>query len=360
MFRTLISALTPGRDRPARPLPFDFLTETTASVLAASPAARIIDSFEHIDGIPVPDWDAFSDRLEELGGEQMGAQAWSEAEQTWLAHLGSALGPSYRLARQGDCLILSCMADRQLTSLFDFIRGKSRQITRLLDGLAGRPEWGHDILIVFADHESYYRYVSRYYPEAGEFGLSAGMQINAGCSHFVMVQDDFSTLEPTIVHEMTHNYLSHLPIPVWLNEGIAVNMEVQLCRSALTDLGPQQMREKHQQFWDAARIQEFWSGQSFRRSDDASLLSYDLARILVARFSADWPRFRAFANAAQADDAGAASASEHLEIALDTAVMAIIDAEPDGDWHPDPARWLVVAPEHGNFVLQPHRMRSSR
>lgn len=359
MFRTLISALTPGRTPPARPLPFDLLTELTVSLLAASPAARIIDSFEHIDGIPVPDWDAFGDWLEDLAGEQMRAQAWSEAEQIWLAHLGTALGPSYRLARQGDCLILSCMADRQLTSLFDFIRGKSQQITRLLDGLAGRPDWGHDILIVFADHESYYRYVSRYYPEAGEFGLSAGMQISAGCSHFVMVQDDFSTLEPTIVHEMTHNYLSHLPLPVWLNEGIAVNMEAQLCRSSLTDLGPQQMREKHQQFWDEAHIQEFWSGQSFRRSDDASLLSYDLARILVARFSADWPRFRAFANAAQASDAGATAASEYLNMALDTAVMAIIDAPPDGSWHPDPARWLQMA-EHEGIVLQPHLMRSGQ
>ena len=42
------------------------------------------------------------------------------------------------------------------------------------------------------------------------------------------------------------------------------------------------MHAKQRAFWDDARIQEFWSGASFLRADDRSMLSYDLARILVA------------------------------------------------------------------------------
>lgn len=360
MLKTFISAFAPGKARSARALPFELVTEATARSLIEGVDARLIDSFDRSDDIPVPDWNLFSDWLEGLASEQLQAQAWKDAEQIWLARLGRALGSSYRLARQSDCLILSCLEDRRLTSLFQFHRSKSRQIIRLLDGLAGQPEWGHDILIVFADPESYYRYVSRYYPDAGEFAMSAGMQINAGCSHFVMAQADASTLEPTIVHEMTHNYLSHLPIPAWLNEGIAVNMEMQLCQSALTDLRPQQMREKHQQFWNDAHIQEFWSGQSFLRSDDGGLLSYDLARLLVARFATDWPRFRTFANAAHVSDSGAAAADQHLQIELGTAVMALIDAQQhDRPWQPDPSGW-PLAPERGGFVLRPHPLGNAR
>jgi hypothetical protein len=41
---------------------------------------------------------------------------------------------------------------------------------------------------VLDSEEDYYRYVSIYYPSEGEFALSGGMFIHAGCPHFVVVR----------------------------------------------------------------------------------------------------------------------------------------------------------------------------
>src|SRR5262245_56107996 len=48
------------------------------------------------------------------------------------------------------------------------------------------------------------------------------MHISPGCSHFVTMKPDLYSVEPVVVHEMTHGCLSHLPIPAWLNEPAGV------------------------------------------------------------------------------------------------------------------------------------------
>ncbi len=125
--------------------------------------------------------------------------------------------------------------------------------------------------------------------------------------------------------------LGHLPIPVWLNEGLAVNTERRLTRST-AEHSPQQLRAKHLAFWSGREIQAFWSGQSFFQPGDASLLSYDLARIMVEQLSAmDWERFKCFVNNAKNTDAGAAAAQEHLGMDLGAVVCTLLEQE----WSPE-------------------------
>lgn len=267
----------------------------------------------------------------------------------WLLRVRDSLGGAYRLETQGRAIVLSSLEMNVARSTLGFMTKTPRRIMTVLDGVAAFPEWGHDILIVFDDDETYYRYVSHFYEEAGEFAASGGMFINDGCSHFVTMKSDLRVVEPTIVHEMTHACLSHLPIPAWLNEGLAVNTERRLSPPSVPDLlTPHQMHAKHKAFWDAARVQEFWSGKSWLRTDDGNMLSYDLARILVSEFAADWHAFRRFTLKADTSDAGHAAALEHLNIDLGAAVCAVLELEPDGSWRPAPDRW-PDPPERGAF-----------
>ena len=135
---------------------------------------------------------------------------------------------------------------------------------------------------------------------------------------------------------MTHGCVGHLPIPAWLNEGLAVNTEQRLSPHPMHVLTPQQMHGKHRRFWNDEAVQQFWSGKSFLRNDDGAMLSYDLARILVAQLSADWPTFRAFALAANIEDSGAAAAREHLQLELGAVVGVLLEREPEPAWAPDP------------------------
>jgi hypothetical protein len=222
------------------------------------------------------------------------------------------------------------------------------RIEKVLDGIAQVPLWGHDVLLVFEDEDSYYRYVSRYYPDDGEFAFSSGMHINAGCSHFVTFQADMRAIEPVIAHEMTHGCLNHLPIPAWLNEGLAVSTERRLSPPPGQAHTPAQLHWMHQQFWTEDTIQAFWSGKSFMRPDEGNLLSYDLARILTEQFAADWARFKSFVNSAKLDDGGHLAARQEIGVDLGGAVCALFGFEHSERWTPDPSAWQA-APEKGAF-----------
>ena len=307
-------------------------------------AASLVDA----GGFPVPDWAAVDRWIGTVPVESAKAEAWSSCERAWLEHLRVALGKDYRVRSQGSAILVSTLPAHVANATLAFVNKTVQRIVRVLDGLAAAPEWGSDILIVFDEDESYYRYVSHYYPEAGEFAGSSGMYINRGCGHFVTVKADLRSVEPVIAHELTHGCLSHLPIPAWLNEGLAVNTELRLCPPAQAPADPRQLHARHLKFWGATEIQEFWSGKSFLRTDEGNALSYDLARVLVSQFAADWDPFRQFALAADLADGAASSARQHLGIDLGAAVCAILEREPDPSWAPRPAAWHGD-PERGAF-----------
>ncbi|MDR1462534.1 MAG: hypothetical protein LBI68_05275 [Azoarcus sp.] len=294
---------------------------------------------QYVNKFPVPDWKAVSEWLGSLTDPGEQAKLWTSCEMAWLQHLRVALGPEYYLDEAGDSILLSPL-DRSISqATLGFMNKTQARISRILHDIALIPKWKKNILIVFDDDDAYYRYVSRYYLDDGEFARSSGMHINTGCSHFVTIRADLWAIEPVIAHEMTHGVLGHLPIPVWLNEGIAVNTEQRLCPPPRPLFTAREMHEKHLEFWGTKEIQEFWSGKSFLRTDDGNTLSYDLARILVSQFSSDWESFRGFVLAADARDAGATAAHEHLGVDLGASVAAIFKREDTAGWTPDLDAW---------------------
>lgn len=292
------------------------------------------------NGLPVLDWDAAQHWVDGIADEAAQARAWSQCERAWLEHLRVALGPEYQLREHSAALLLSTLEENVAEATLAFVNKTLQRVVRVLDGVAHVPEWGHDILVVFDDDDIYYKYVAHYYPEAGEFAGSGGMYINAGCGHFATVKADLRSIEPVIAHELTHACLSHLPIPVWLHEGIAVNTERRLCpQTGSAATTPQQMHKRHRKFWGPVEIQQFWSGKSFLRADDGNELSYDLARIMVSQFAATWDRFRPFVLSANVEDGGASAAAQHLGVDLGDAVSALLEQEPSAQWAPNPAAW---------------------
>ena len=211
-----------------------------------------------------------------------------------------------------------------------------RRIQSALDGLVAESESGKLCVLIFADHDQYYEYVANYHLDGGEYPLSSGMFIQHGYGHFVFVQDHLSSLEPIIAHELTHCMLQHLPIPAWLNEGIAVNTERRLSPPGPPLYTAAQMHEKHVAYWNERTIQAFWSGKSWRRHDDGNALSYDLATHFVSMAATDFDNFRNFANAATLRDSGDGAAREHLGYPLQHLAEAVLGPGP---WAPAPEKW---------------------
>jgi hypothetical protein len=228
-------------------------------------------------------WAQVESWLSDLASPAPRAAAWEAAERAWLLHFREALGPQFRLRKAKSAMLLSSLDDGVAKATLDYMERTLKRVAITLDGLAEIPPWGKDILIAFDDAESYYRYVSYYYPDAGEFAFSSGMYVDAGCAHFATVKADLHAIEPVIAHEMTHACLAHLPLPLWLNEGLAVNTEHRIAGVSGQPLGAQELHKKHLNCWSPQVIQEFWSGESFKRTDDGNMLSYDLARLMVVQ-----------------------------------------------------------------------------
>lgn len=298
------------------------------------PAFDVKAHLTMVEGLPQLDWDAVVGWLEATDDEALKAEAWGRAEGAWLAHMREALGGDYRLTESAQSIVLSSLTPPTAKAMLTYLERTHQRILQVLDGVAQLPTWGKDILIVFDDDDAYYRYASRYYPDAGEFAFSSGMYINSGCGHYITMKSDLSSIEPVIAHESTHGCLGHLPLPLWLNEGLAVNMEARLTGKLYSEWTPEEMRHKHLNFWGTAEVQQFWSGESFHRADEGNRLSYDLARILVEQFSTDWERFKAFVLAAHARDAGAEAAMAHLGVDLGAAVCALMDEPVLPGWAP--------------------------
>jgi hypothetical protein len=303
------------------------------------PDFQMVQHLDYHEGFPFLKWADAESWLSDLESPSSKAAAWEAAERAWLLHFRDALGPQFHLRETKSAMLLSSLDDGVAKATLDYMERTLKRVAGTLDGLAEIPPWGKDILIAFDDVESYYRYVSYYYPDAGEFAFSSGMYVDGGCAHFVTVKADLHAIEPIIAHEMTHGCLAHLPLPLWLNEGLAVNTEHRIAGVPGQPLTAQELHKKHSSFWGPQEIQEFWSGESFKRADDANMLSYDLARLLVAQFAKDWEAFKRFVLEADAVDAGAASAQENLQMDLGAAVCALLEKGPASQWGPEPSTW---------------------
>jgi len=298
--------------------------------------------------LPIADWG----RISEDAPAQMDAEAVhiyrTSAAREWLEALNHRLGEHYRITESGDFLLLSNLMDRPGEVFLASCQRLLGRIRRNLGALAVEQGMGKHVVMVFADEDDYYAYVSHYYPEDGEYAMSSGMFIKAGYGHFVLPLSILDSMEPVIAHELTHCLLQHLPIPAWLNEGLAVNTEhslyPQLAAPGAQMYFPHEIAAQHAAYWNPESIQLFWSGKSLLAADDGNRLSYDLAKKITALAAGDERAFRKFVAAAQMSDGGLA-AEQHLGYPVQNLLEAVLG---EGDWAPKPEAWMQGV-ERGQF-----------
>lgn len=183
---------------------------------------------------PIPEWEKVVVPESAERGEL--DHFWSTAAFTWLNELRLKLGDRYAIAESEQFMLLGALPERQRQLALEYAEKTRSRVLHLLAGIASDEGYGKFVMLVLHDHDAYYEYITNYYtdvPDADELAFSSGMYINHGYGHFVFVAEDLDRIEPVIAHELTHSLLAHLPLPAWVNEGIAVNTERRLCASSL-------------------------------------------------------------------------------------------------------------------------------
>ncbi|XDF34855.1 hypothetical protein RBH89_21995 [Paracidovorax avenae] len=309
------------------------------------PPFAFVDHVATAGGFPVVDWPAVEHWLDtlEAGAEREDARL--QCHRAWLMHLRSVLGSHFHLHETDHAFVLSSLEGSVARAAARYVWATRTRIRQTLGALAQFPPGHKSVLLVLDDEEWYYHYIGLFYPDHGEFAFSSGIFVGEGCPHFVVRRADLSAIEPVIVHELVHSALARLRLPLWIDEGIAVNAEFRLTAGPFPHAEMKELREQHLRFWGVPEIQQFWAGRSFSRTDEGSKLSYDLARTLVEHFGKTWEEFERFVQHARREDAGASSAQEHLGVDLGACVCALLGKPASDAWSPSTQG---VATPHGS------------
>ncbi len=297
------------------------------------------------EGFCHPDWEGIGKVIEESVAKPGWNAAWVGAARLWLEQICAELNGGYQVHETANFLILSNASKRVAKDVCKVCESTLARILKVLSGIASDDGFGKHVVLMFDSHETYYGYIT-YFHDEGEHPQSGGMCISRdGYVHFVFPSIDANGYGPILAHEMTHACLTHLPIPLWINEALAMRIEELVTRQQHFELD-RELYNRHRSYWNKNTIQQFWSGESWNIAGDSFELSYHLATVLWKKIEIDCEatieEIREFANRSHYEDAGEAAFIDIFEASLGDLVTDFLG---EGDWSPTPSQWLKP-PDH--------------
>lgn len=291
------------------------------------------------EGFVRPDWEAMAGVIEQSVPKSEWNFAWESVSRSWIEQIRRKLGGKYQIDETSNFMILSEAPARIIKEACRAYEEALRRILVSLQGVALDEGYGKHVVLMFTNLDDYYGYISYFYPE-GEHPMTGGVCLSGdGFVHFAFPTPDYSSYRRVLVHELTHGCLGHLPIPVWVNEALAMRMEQLICASEGFHLD-HEIYDKHTSFWNAETIQQFWQGSSWKISGDAFELSYHLAEILWRKIEVDLGASRSeicqFILDTHWEDAGEAACRANFDLSLRDLVADFLG---EGPWAPDPSKW---------------------
>jgi hypothetical protein len=313
-----------------------------------------IRSYLHTkQGFCHPDWEGMADLIERQLPESEWSVAWEAAARLWVERLRETLGGAYQILETPHFLILTEAPSSVGEDACTTCESALKSINHTFRGVASASGNGKHVILMFERSDDYYRYILYFYPD-GHHPMSSGVYLRGeGYEHIALLTEDYSSYRTVLVHELTHNCLSHLKPPTWLNEALAMRMERAICG---TDAYPldRELRDRHVKHWNPQTIQQFWSGKSWDIPGDSSELSYSLAQLLwqtiESELHAPPEALMAFIASARYDTGGEESFQMIFDLGLGDLVTEFLG---EGKWEPRPKSWgLRALPPNANIPLR--------
>lgn len=291
--------------------------------------SQVDGAFSFEEGFSRPDWRLISRAIQQQAiGPGESEVACNEAARQWVMQLQSDLGGDYRVKDSPRFILLSALDPKRSGEILAFAENTLDQICARLKDAAWNSRHGKHVILLFEEKDDYYQYVS-YFHRDGTHPASGGCLIHKDYVHIAAPYESFG-LRRMLAHELTHNCVVHLKLPLWLNEGLAMVFQraVAPTHQPLLDY---ELKERHLAFWNPENIQEFWSGISFRKPGDSNELSYSLAEIVLNLLQEQPGDWGAFLKQAQWGDAGQTAAMDCLGTDLGNVMSTFLG---EGDWRP--------------------------
>jgi hypothetical protein len=293
------------------------------------PAMTQLDmGFEVVEGFSRPNWTIIQEFIKGHVSKEDLSPAWRFVAVRWLQELAADLGGGARLRESEHFYCLSDLPVGSIGTLLDFAESARQTIRECLKTAVWGRFHGKHVLLVFSDPDDYYAYISYFYG-AGVHPQSGGVLIHKGYVHIALPAPTLAFTHSALAHELVHNHLCHLAIPLWLNEGLAVVIEGRITHRGVTVDG--ELVDRLRAHWNETNIQGFWAGTAFGIPGDESELSYSLAEILVCQLAAGECALDEFIKAADWRDGGQDAAARILGHGLEELASGLLGP---GNWRP--------------------------
>jgi hypothetical protein len=291
---------------------------------------QVESAFDFNEGYSRPDWKLIREMINKTIPAEKIPDAWTEAAIQWAQRVSADLGEECRVRRSNNFVSVSALRFEAAEQLLMFAEQTLEQIYAVLQGAAWKPANGKRMMFLFAEEDDYYQYVS-YFHRDGVHPTSGGCLIHGGYVHIAIPYSGGRRIRQTLAHELMHNCVAHLRLPLWLNEGLAVTFDRTVAQWQRPTLD-HDLRDRHFAFWSPLNIQEFWSGTSFGKPGDSNELSYSLAEILVNLLLSESKYFGLFVQHADWNDAGQTAALDILGVDLGSTAATFLG---EGNWRPN-------------------------
>jgi hypothetical protein len=291
---------------------------------------QVPGAFDFREGFSRPNWKIIAEAIKQSVTSEDRAKAWTDATLQWVERLRSNLGGEYRVRRSAEFILLSMLDSDASSSLLIFAEKSLRHIYESLQDAAWQWKHGKHVVLLFAEEDDYFQYLADYYAD-GIHPASGACLLHRGYVHIPMSFRDGKHIRRMLVHELAHNSVVHLQLPLWLNEGLAMLFEWTAIEWTQPILDGD-LQERHLAFWNSENIQRFWAGDSFHEAGESVELSYNLAQILTELLNPRSKGFLAFVKTAHRDDGGQSAALDCLDTDLGQTVATFLG---EGAWRPN-------------------------
>ena len=286
-------------------------------------------TFSFEEGFSRPNWSLIRKAIGNAATSEDLDTAWIEAVIQWVLRLQHDLGGEYRVRCFNEFILLSAQALGDASQLLRFAQETLERIHSALKEAAWNWEHGKHVILLFTEDDDYFQYVSFFYQD-GIHPASGACLIHQEYVHIAAFLGDGSQIRTMLAHELAHNSVVHLGLPLWLNEGLAV-----LFQRTASDWQGQVLEgdllDRHRAYWKTDTIQKFWVGVSFGEPGEPNELSYGLAEILVRLLLERQEQFRAFLQQAKWEDAGQTAALDCFGQDLGQIAGTFLG---EGNWRP--------------------------